>query len=185
MLPEIKTITLALPYRLGSVNCYLVKTDAGYILIDTGSSNKRAESLLQSLTAHPFPGYGSNTQMRRCHVQDTTCAAHWQQRLNLTTVCYRSIQSQRKANVRHTELVEPNRDLFGGVRLVIFQPPYNRTHSGVQNVAHAHINRWHAGIALRDSAGQHVAETFFDVLSETLRTECRIPFLAQHHPSVG
>jgi hydroxyacylglutathione hydrolase len=43
MLPEIKPITLALPFRLGSVNCYLVKTDAGYILIDTGGSNKRAE----------------------------------------------------------------------------------------------------------------------------------------------
>ena len=41
-MPEIKTITLALPYHLGSVNCYLVKTDAGYILIDTGSSNQRA-----------------------------------------------------------------------------------------------------------------------------------------------
>lgn len=39
---EIKTITLALPLGLGSVNCYLVKTDAGYILIDTGSSNQRA-----------------------------------------------------------------------------------------------------------------------------------------------
>ncbi len=42
MPPPIKIITLALPYRLGSVNCYLVKTDAGYILIDTGSSNQRA-----------------------------------------------------------------------------------------------------------------------------------------------
>jgi len=37
---EIITIRLLLPYRLGSVNCYLVKTDTGYILIDTGSSNK-------------------------------------------------------------------------------------------------------------------------------------------------
>jgi glyoxylase-like metal-dependent hydrolase (beta-lactamase superfamily II) len=42
MLPEIKIITLALPYRMGRVNCYLIKTDAGYILIDTGSSNQRA-----------------------------------------------------------------------------------------------------------------------------------------------
>jgi len=30
-----------LPYKLGSVNCYLIKTDTVYILIDTGSSNKR------------------------------------------------------------------------------------------------------------------------------------------------
>jgi glyoxylase-like metal-dependent hydrolase (beta-lactamase superfamily II) len=42
MLPETKTITLALPLGLGRVNCYLSKTDAGYILIDTGSSNQRA-----------------------------------------------------------------------------------------------------------------------------------------------
>ncbi len=39
---EIKTITLALPYRLGHVNCYLLKMSSGFILIDTGSSNQRA-----------------------------------------------------------------------------------------------------------------------------------------------
>jgi hydroxyacylglutathione hydrolase len=38
-----KAITLPLPYRLGTVNCYLVATDTGFILIDTGASNKRAE----------------------------------------------------------------------------------------------------------------------------------------------
>jgi hydroxyacylglutathione hydrolase len=38
---EIKTISLSLPYQLGSVNCYLIGTDIGYILIDTGGSNKR------------------------------------------------------------------------------------------------------------------------------------------------
>jgi hydroxyacylglutathione hydrolase len=42
MLSEIKAITLSLPYRLGGVNCYLLKTDdGGYILVDSGSSNKR------------------------------------------------------------------------------------------------------------------------------------------------
>lgn len=39
---NIKPIALPLPYRLGSVNCYLIETDAGYILIDTGASNQRA-----------------------------------------------------------------------------------------------------------------------------------------------
>jgi hydroxyacylglutathione hydrolase len=38
---EIKTISLLLPYRFGVVNCYLIKINAGYILIDTGCSNKR------------------------------------------------------------------------------------------------------------------------------------------------
>ena len=41
-MPEIKTITLALPYHLGSVNCYLVKTNTSYVLIDTGGANRRA-----------------------------------------------------------------------------------------------------------------------------------------------
>ena len=40
---EIKIITLSLPYRLGTVNCYLVKTVGGFVLIDTGSSNRRSE----------------------------------------------------------------------------------------------------------------------------------------------
>ena len=40
---EIKTINLALPLRLGSVNCYLIESDTGFILIDTGGSNKRSE----------------------------------------------------------------------------------------------------------------------------------------------
>jgi len=38
---KIKTISLLLPYKLGSVNCYLIETKTGYILIDTGCSNKR------------------------------------------------------------------------------------------------------------------------------------------------
>ena len=41
-MPEINIITLALPYHLGRVNCYLIKTDTGHILIDTGSSNQRS-----------------------------------------------------------------------------------------------------------------------------------------------
>lgn len=40
---EITTITLPLPYRMGTVNCYLVRTDTGFVLIDTGASNRRAE----------------------------------------------------------------------------------------------------------------------------------------------
>ncbi len=38
---EIKQIRLQLPYKLGTVNCYLIQTDTGYVLIDTGSSNQR------------------------------------------------------------------------------------------------------------------------------------------------
>jgi len=49
MAQEILRIKLALPYRLGSVNCYLIRTDTGYVLVDTGSSNKRKE-LEEALT---------------------------------------------------------------------------------------------------------------------------------------
>jgi hydroxyacylglutathione hydrolase len=38
---EIQMITLSMPFRMGTVNCYLVDTDAGFALIDTGSSNQR------------------------------------------------------------------------------------------------------------------------------------------------
>lgn len=40
---EINTISLALPLNMGVVNCYLLRTDEGYVLIDTGSANRRAE----------------------------------------------------------------------------------------------------------------------------------------------
>jgi len=43
MQEEIKTIRLALPFKMGSVNCYLIETETGFILIDTGGSNKRSE----------------------------------------------------------------------------------------------------------------------------------------------
>lgn len=43
MVHNIQTINLLLPFKLGSVNCYLLEVDTGFILIDTGSSNARAE----------------------------------------------------------------------------------------------------------------------------------------------
>ncbi|MCK9151488.1 MBL fold metallo-hydrolase [Methanobacterium alcaliphilum] len=41
MTSKIKTIKLGIGFKLGTVNCYLIKIDKGYILIDTGPSNKR------------------------------------------------------------------------------------------------------------------------------------------------
>jgi glyoxylase-like metal-dependent hydrolase (beta-lactamase superfamily II) len=51
----IKTIGLPLPFRLGIVNCYLIDTKSGFILIDTGASNSRAdlESELESAGCTP------------------------------------------------------------------------------------------------------------------------------------
>jgi glyoxylase-like metal-dependent hydrolase (beta-lactamase superfamily II) len=56
MSAEIKTIILSLPYKLGNVNCYLVKTGDGYILIDTGGSNKRADLEKEMESAGCKPG---------------------------------------------------------------------------------------------------------------------------------
>jgi glyoxylase-like metal-dependent hydrolase (beta-lactamase superfamily II) len=53
---EIKTISLLLPYRLGSVNCYLAKTDAGYILIDTGCTRRRTDLEKELESAGCKPG---------------------------------------------------------------------------------------------------------------------------------
>lgn len=53
---EIKTLNLSLPYRLGSVNCYLIQTDTGYILIDTGGSNSRTELESELASAGCKPG---------------------------------------------------------------------------------------------------------------------------------
>lgn len=41
MLQEIKTINLPLPLGMGSVNCYLIQTPAGHVLIDSAGSNAR------------------------------------------------------------------------------------------------------------------------------------------------
>jgi glyoxylase-like metal-dependent hydrolase (beta-lactamase superfamily II) len=57
MSTEIKTINLLLPYKLGSVNCYLIETDTGYILIDTGGSNKRTDLEKELESAGCKPGY--------------------------------------------------------------------------------------------------------------------------------
>jgi len=43
MTQEIIPIELNLPFRMGNVNCYLVKINTGFILVDTGNSNKCTE----------------------------------------------------------------------------------------------------------------------------------------------
>ena len=55
MQQEIKTISLSLPYKLGTVNCYLIKTKTGYILVDAGCSKQRThlDSQLESAGCKP------------------------------------------------------------------------------------------------------------------------------------
>ena len=53
---DIIPIQLPMPFRLGSVNCYLLKADSGYFLIDTGSPNNRSEVEREILDAGCVPG---------------------------------------------------------------------------------------------------------------------------------
>jgi hydroxyacylglutathione hydrolase len=56
MQQQIKTISLSLPYRLGSVNCYLIETNTGFVLVDTGGSNGRAKLARELEGAGCTPG---------------------------------------------------------------------------------------------------------------------------------
>jgi glyoxylase-like metal-dependent hydrolase (beta-lactamase superfamily II) len=52
----IKTISLPFPYGLSRVNCYLIGTDEGYVLIDTGASPNRAELIKELESSGCKPG---------------------------------------------------------------------------------------------------------------------------------
>jgi len=56
MMQEITTISLLLPFRSGRVNCYLIKTDIGYVLVDTGCSNRRTDLEKELESAGCKPG---------------------------------------------------------------------------------------------------------------------------------
>ena len=53
---KIQPITLPLPFRMGYVNCYLIETGNGYILIDTGGSHNRKELTRELDVAGCRPG---------------------------------------------------------------------------------------------------------------------------------
>jgi glyoxylase-like metal-dependent hydrolase (beta-lactamase superfamily II) len=52
---QIYPITLPMPFRMGSVNCYLVEAQGGFLLIDSGSPNSRQalDAELQGLGCRP------------------------------------------------------------------------------------------------------------------------------------
>jgi hydroxyacylglutathione hydrolase len=53
---RISAISLPMPFRLGTVNCYLVETGTGFVLIDTGASNRRRELERELSSAGCRPG---------------------------------------------------------------------------------------------------------------------------------
>lgn len=56
MYTDITTISLPLPVRMGTVNCYLVATSGGFVLVDTGGSNNRQALLGELERAACRPG---------------------------------------------------------------------------------------------------------------------------------
>jgi len=53
---EIRTIRLLLPLHIGRVNCYLIGTDRGHILIDTGTASRRRELEVELAASGCKPG---------------------------------------------------------------------------------------------------------------------------------
>jgi glyoxylase-like metal-dependent hydrolase (beta-lactamase superfamily II) len=53
---DIHILSLPLPLRMGVVNCYLIRTAAGHVLIDTGSSNARQKLHRELVHAGCTPG---------------------------------------------------------------------------------------------------------------------------------
>ena len=90
MLQEIKTINLLLPYHLGSVNCYLIETDTGYILIDTGSSNKRTDLEKELESAGCQPGYLKLIVLTHGDFDHTGNAAYLRKKFGTTIAMHRS-----------------------------------------------------------------------------------------------
>jgi glyoxylase-like metal-dependent hydrolase (beta-lactamase superfamily II) len=53
---QITTIKLPMPMRMGHVNCYLLHSEAGYYLVDTGTSSARKQLLAGLADAGCIPG---------------------------------------------------------------------------------------------------------------------------------
>jgi hypothetical protein len=49
---RMKPIIVSLPYPLGRVNCYLMETGAGFVLIDTAGSQRRADLVRELERTH-------------------------------------------------------------------------------------------------------------------------------------
>lgn len=56
MAQEMRVLSLSLPLGMGRVNCYLIGTAAGYILIDSGSTNAREKLRGELESAGCVPG---------------------------------------------------------------------------------------------------------------------------------
>ena len=86
---DIKIITLSLPYKLGAVNCYLVETDTGFILVDTGSSNRRTELESELTGAGCKPGNLKLIVLTHGDFDHTGNAAYLRERFGATIAMHK------------------------------------------------------------------------------------------------
>jgi hydroxyacylglutathione hydrolase len=89
MMEDIKTITTPLLYKLGTVNCYLIETGTGFILIDTGSSNGRAELESELTGAGCKPGDLKLIVLTHGDFDHTGNAAYLRERLGAKIAMHR------------------------------------------------------------------------------------------------
>lgn len=89
MLQEIKPISLSLRYGLGSVNCYLVKTGSGYVLVDTGASNKRGDLEKELVSMGCRPGTLRLVILTHGDFDHTGNAAHLRCKFGTTIAMHR------------------------------------------------------------------------------------------------
>jgi len=85
---KIITICLPLPYKLGTVNCYLIETDTSYILIDTACSNKRTELEKELESAGCKPGNLNLIVLTHGDFDHTGNAAHLREKFGAKIVMH-------------------------------------------------------------------------------------------------
>ena len=86
---EIKAISIKMPYRLGFVNCYLVGTGDGHILIDTGCSDKRADLVKELENAGCHPGSLKLIVLTHGDFDHTGNAAYLREKFGVKTAMHR------------------------------------------------------------------------------------------------
>jgi len=85
---KIITICLPLPYKLGTVNCYLIETDTSYILIDTGCPNKRTKLEKELESAGCKPGNLNLIVLTHGDFDHTGNAAHLREKFGAKIVMH-------------------------------------------------------------------------------------------------
>jgi len=78
-----------MPFRLGTVNCYLVQTSTGYILVDTGGSNRRGELEQILVDAGCAPGNLSLILLTHGDFDHTGNAAYLRQKFGARVAMHR------------------------------------------------------------------------------------------------